>query len=191
MSTSGRITPREDRLTADWETLSTFRDPSQPGWTRRPFTPEYVAAREWLRGRMEDAGLRTELDAAANLIGRRPGRRSDLPPIVLGSHIDTVAGGGRFDGMIGVLAAVEVARCLGEAGIELEHDLEVIDFLAEEPTDFGISTVGSRAIAGALDAAMLARVDGQGRTLAEAIRSVGGSPEEMPSGRRQPGSGDV
>ena len=179
---------REDRLTADWEMLSTFRDASAPGWTRRPFTPEYAAARAWLRARMEAAGLRTELDAGANLIGRRPGMRRELPPIVLGSHIDTVAGGGRFDGMVGVLAAVEVARCLDEAGIRLAHDLEVVDFLAEEPTDFGVSTVGSRAIAGALDADMLARRDAQGRTLAEAIASAGGRPNEIAALRREMGA---
>lgn len=71
-------------------------------------------------------GLST-VDAAGNLVGRRPGRRADLPPIVVGSHTDTVTGGGRFDGIVGVLGGLEAVRCLAEAEVELDHPLELID----------------------------------------------------------------
>lgn len=183
-----RIVPDPERLQADWERLSEFRDPDQPGWTRRPFTAEYRAARTWLAARMAAAGLATRVDAAGNLIGRRQGKRGDLPPILVGSHIDTVAGGGRFDGIVGVLGALEVARCLGTAGIGLEHSLEVVDFLAEEPTDFGISCVGSRGMTGTLDAEALVRRDPGGQTLAEAIASVGGGPDALAGEARRLGS---
>jgi N-carbamoyl-L-amino-acid hydrolase len=170
------------------ERLSAFRVEGWPGWTRRPFTPVYQAAREWLAERMADAGLAPGVDAAGNLIGRRAGRRPGLPPLVTGSHTDTVAGGGRFDGIVGVLGALEVARCLREAGIALDHPLEVVDFLAEEPTDFGVSTVGSRGLVGALDAAALARRDPEGRTLAEAIAAMGGRPGAIAAEARRPGA---
>ena len=125
---------------------------------------------------MAEAGLDVEVDAGGNLLGRRAGTDPRLPSIMLGSHTDTVTGGGRFDGIAGVLAAVEVARCLPPA--RLRHTLEVVDFLAEEPTDFGISTVGSRSLAGALSVDMLA-LESEGRTLAEAIASVGGRHEAI------------
>ena len=129
-----------DRLLNNWEMLSGFRDPDLPGWTRRPFSPWYHQARAWLSEQMSAAGLATEVDAAANLIGRRAGGSSGRAPLVIGSHTDTVTGGGRFDGIVGMLSAIEVAHSLDEAGLALQHPLEVIDYLAEEPTDFGIST---------------------------------------------------
>src|SRR5579871_1341458 len=176
------------RLHRNWEMLSCFHDPDQPGWTRRPFTSWYAQGREWLREQMHTAGLVTELDAAGNLIGRRAGDADRLPPIVIGSHTDTVSGGGRFDGIVGVLAAVEVAHALDEAGIALQHPLEVIDYLAEEPTDFGISTVGSRALSGSLLAEHLQRRNADGQTLGEAIESVGGVVARIPEIARSRGS---
>jgi N-carbamoyl-L-amino-acid hydrolase len=122
---------------------------------------------------MQSAGLQTRVDEGGNLLGVRAGTDPSLKPIVIGSHSDTVTGGGRFDGMVGVLAAIEVARCLRDTA--LRHTLEVVDFLAEEPTDFGISTIGSRAMAGALTPEMLA-LRSDDRSLADAITSVGGNP---------------
>src|SRR6266542_3044486 len=187
-SAMSTIEPDPAQLRADWQRLSEFRDPGQAGWTRRPFTAEYRAAREWLEAQMAAAGLATRVDAAGNLVGRREGRRGGLAPILVGSHIDTVAGGGRFDGMVGVLGALEVARCLGRAGIQLKHPLEVVDFLAEEPTDFGISCVGSRGMTGELDEEALARRDPSGQALAEAMASVGGRPDTLALTVRGPGS---
>jgi len=187
-SAMSTIEPDPAQLRADWQRLSEFRDPGQAGWTRRPFTAEYRAAREWLEAQMAAAGLATRVDAAGTLIGRRAARREGLATILAGSHIDTVAGGGRFDGMVGVLGALEVARCLGRAGIQLKHPLEVVDFLAEEPTDFGISCVGSRGMTGELDEEALARRDPSGQALAEAMASVGGRPDTLALTVRGPGS---
>jgi N-carbamoyl-L-amino-acid hydrolase len=177
--------PNRDRLSADIEALAQITDPNQP-FTRRPFTDLFQRGRQWLRERMEAAGLAVSLDAAGNLIGQRAGAK-DLPPILVGSHTDTVAGGGRFDGVIGVLGGLEVARCLHELGISLRHPLEVVDFLAEEPTDFGVSTVGSRGMSGNLTAEMLAKTDPTGRTLRQALAELGGRPDEIPSQVRKPG----
>jgi N-carbamoyl-L-amino-acid hydrolase len=183
-----RATINAQRLLDNWHRLSTFRDPDQPGWTRRPFTPWYRQARAWLNEQMTAAGLATDVDAAGNLIGRRPGGAAVQRPLLVGSHSDTVAGGGRFDGIVGVLTAIEVAHSLHESGVSLQHPLEVIDYLAEEPTDFGISTVGSRALSGSLLPEHLKRTDAGGQTLGEAIASVGGAPDAIAAVARPNGS---
>ena len=171
--------PQESRLEHDISQLSEFVDHNYEGWTRLAFTDMYTRARLWLKALMESAGLDTYVDAAANRIGRLDGNNPGLPPIVIGSHIDTVKGGGRFDGTVGVLAGIEVVRLLQEHQITLEHTLEIIDFTAEEPTEFGISTIGSKALAGNLSEQMLDLRDPAGRSLAEAIRGAGGSPKEI------------
>ena len=141
---------------------------------------------------MAEAGLVPAVDAAGNQIGRRAGARPG-PALVIGSHLDTVEAGGRFDGIAGVLAGLEVARCLDAGRHRLEHAFEVINFTCEEPSDFGLSTIGSRAMSGKLDAATAARLrDRQGRSLAAAIDSVGGRGAELddcPAGARETSSG--
>jgi N-carbamoyl-L-amino-acid hydrolase len=182
------LAPAVDRIHADWQHLSSFRTDNTPDYTRAAFSPAYRAAREWLAERMRTAGLEPEIDAAGNLVGRRAGTRPSAPSILVGSHTDTVMGGGRFDGIIGVLGGIEVARCLVEAAIKLEHPLEVVDFLAEEPTEFGISTVGSRALSGSLTPDMLSRANAVGTSLGEAIASVGGRPTHIAAVQRAAGS---
>lgn len=182
------LKPDTNRLRSDIETLAGFVDSTKPGWTRRPFTVWYDQSRNWLSERMREAGLAVRIDAASNLIGSLPGGEPHLPPIMIGSHTDTVTGGGRFDGIIGVLAGIEIARLLKENGVTLRHPLEVVDFTAEEPSEFGISTVGSRGMVGNLSDDMLARTDATGLTLREAIARQGGSPEQLALTARKPGS---
>src|SRR5690606_31639330 len=153
--------------------------PARPLYTRRSFTDVYRRARGWLAEQFEEAGLMVTMDAAANLSGRLEGTRPGAPAIGLGSHPDSVPAGGRFDGTpgapaaalgsrtapgraggrcdgtLGVRAALAVARALRDGGVRLAQPLEVVDFLAEEPSDYGVSCVGSRAMAGALTQAML------------------------------------
>ncbi|MCL8208325.1 MAG: M20 family metallo-hydrolase [Actinomycetia bacterium] len=178
-----RVDP--DRIRTDWETLATFVDPSRPGHTRRAFSPQDRAARRWVARRMEEAGLAVTVDAAGNVWGLRPGTR-DGPKLVTGSHTDTVDGGGRFDGIAGVLAALEVARVLDEAGVRLRLPLAVVDFVAEEPSPFGLSCVGSRAVSGHLAVEHLSLRDDAGRTLGEAIAQLGGDPARLASARLGP-----
>jgi beta-ureidopropionase / N-carbamoyl-L-amino-acid hydrolase len=178
--------PSAERLAADLRALEAFTRPDRP-YTRRAFSDEDRAARQWLTGRMAEAGLAPAVDAAGNQIGRRAGRAPG-PALVIGSHLDTVEAGGRFDGIAGVLAGLEVARALDAAGHRLAHAFEVINFTCEEPSDFGLSTIGSRAMSGKLDAATAARLrDRQGRSLADAVDSVGGRGSALDSARRSPG----
>jgi len=169
-----------ERLWRRIETLSTFTLPDVP-WTRRAFSPEFAKARAWLRSEFEAAGMQVHLDEGGNLVGRLPAAAGAAPraPIVTGSHCDTVMMGGRFDGIIGVLAGIEVAHTLHEHGIALQHPFEVIDFLSEEPSDYGISCIGSRAISGKLDAGMLAAKNPEGETLAAGMRRIGARPEAL------------
>jgi len=179
--------PSAARLAADVQALERLTRSDRP-YTRRAFSDEDRAARAWLAARMAEAGLAVRTDAAGNVIGRREGRAPG-EPLVLGSHLDTVEEGGRFDGIAGVLAGLEVARCLDAGGHRLARPLEVIDFTCEEPSDFGLSTIGSRAMSGKLDAAAAARLrDSSGRSLAAAIDSVGGQAARLDEARRAPGS---
>jgi N-carbamoyl-L-amino-acid hydrolase len=184
-----RITIDSERIRQQVEALAVYIDTSKPGWTRRPFTSWYEQGREWLRERMRENGLSVRQDAASNLIGELPGSEPGLKPIMVGSHTDTVTGGGRFDGIIGVIAGLELARVLKEKGITLRHPLEIADFTAEEPSEFGISTIGSRGMVGQLLAEMLQRKDPNGLVLRDAIQRAGGSPEDITAQARR--SGDV
>ncbi|WP_394063603.1 Zn-dependent hydrolase [Alcaligenes sp. WGS1538] len=176
----------QERLWRSTQELARFTLPDQP-WTRRAFSELFMQSRQWLQAQFEQAGLTVHVDAAGNLIGRREGRKPGLAPITTGSHCDTVMYGGRYDGIIGVLAGLEVARCLDEQGVELDHPFEVVDFLSEEPSDYGVSCVGSRAMGGVLSAAMLAERNPQGETLAQGIARIGGRPGELDRVRRAPG----
>jgi N-carbamoyl-L-amino-acid hydrolase len=169
------------------EDLSTMTRPGQP-WTRRAFSELFMESRSWLRQQFEAAGLTVTLDAGGNLVGRREGRNPAARPIMTGSHCDTVMSGGRYDGIIGVLAGIEIAHALKEQNVMLEHPFEVVDFLSEEPSDYGVSCVGSRAMAGVLSAAMLQEKNEHGETLAQGIARIGGNPAALDRALRPAGS---
>lgn len=172
-----------DRLWADLMALGALTEPDRP-YTRRSFTPLFAAGRTFLTEKLEAAGLAVRIDAAGNLIGTLPGSVPGLPAIAIGSHSDTVPAGGRFDGVAGVVAALEVARAFAESGERLRHPIEVIDCLAEEPSAFGLSCIGSRGMVAKLDAAMLAMTDPAGRVLADALAEVGGDPSRVADAHR-------
>jgi beta-ureidopropionase / N-carbamoyl-L-amino-acid hydrolase len=155
------------------------------GGTRLAYTPADVEARSSVLEMMRQLGLKTAVDAVGNLIGCRPGRLS-LAPIAFGSHIDTVRSGGRYDGVLGVAAGLECLASLAAADYVSRHPLEIIVFANEEGQNFG-ALCGSRAMIGALSPEDLLRVDETGRTLAEAIKVVGGNPRQINSAIRQPG----
>ena len=170
------------------EKMATFTDRSDPPFTRRAFTETYLKGREWLKSHFEASGLDVKLDAAANLIGRREGLDRDKPPIMIGSHTDTVIGGGRYDGILGVLAGAAVASYLYHSGQSLLFPLEVVDFLSEEVSDYGaVSCVGSRAMAGVLSQEMLSRTNPNGEMLKDAIRRMGGNPDSLRAPLRKRG----
>lgn len=178
---SSHIQP--DRLWADLMELGAITDPDRP-YTRRSFSDRFLEGRAWLCGRLEQAGLTCRTDTAGNLIGRRTAASPSARTIMTGSHSDTVPAGGRFDGILGVLAGVEIARAMQDCGAALSHHFEVIDFLAEEPSDFGLSCIGSRGMTDSLTAGHLALRAPWGESLADAMTRMGGNPADLACARR-------
>jgi N-carbamoyl-L-amino-acid hydrolase len=158
--------------------LGAITEPHRP-WTRRSFSPLFQEGRQWLRERFEQLGLETHIDAAGNLIGRLEGSDPGAGCIMIGSHSDSVPGGGRFDGIAGVIAGLEVLASLLDANRQLRHRIEVIDFLAEEPSEYGVSCIGSRGISGFLDATQLNRTNAAGESLQQAMRRIGAAPDQL------------
>jgi beta-ureidopropionase / N-carbamoyl-L-amino-acid hydrolase len=172
-----------DRLWADVMALAEITDPARP-YTRRSFTALFLEGRAWLAQKFAEAGLATRIDTAGNLIGRLEGTNPALGVIAIGSHSDTVPSGGRFDGIAGVVTGLEIVRALRDAGTRLDHTIEIVDFLAEEPSEYGLSCVGSRGVTGLLDGKMLALTEPGGEALRDALRRVGGDPDRLNEARR-------
>ena len=168
------ISVDRDRLWGFHMALAELTEPDRP-YTRRAFGELHRQGRRWIEGRMREAGLAISYDDAGNLIGRLEGRERPDRVIMTGSHSDTVPSGGRFDGISGVLTGLEVAQSFRDAGFQPRHSFEVVDFLSEEPSDFGVSSIGSRAMAGHLRPELLSETDPSGATLKEAIQKAGGS----------------
>ncbi len=137
-----------DRLRDDLEALSQFGRNAEGGVTRPSFSPADLEARRWLRRRIESAGLVFRQDGAGNIFGRLGSTEGKV--VMAGSHIDTVLDGGRFDGSVGVMAALECLRTIKERGIAVSKPLEVAAFTDEEGNLTG-DFLGSRAFAGALN----------------------------------------
>lgn len=122
---------------------------------------------------MREAGLEISVDRIGNIVALRPGR-SDGPPVMTGSHLDTVRTGGRYDGPLGVLAGLEVVETLNAAGVETEHTLAVAVFINEEGARFTPDMMGSQGYAGLLDVdAILAAEDREGVSVAESLARMG------------------
>jgi N-carbamoyl-L-amino-acid hydrolase len=172
-----------DRLWADIMALAEITDPARP-WTRRSFTALFLEGRAWLARRFAEAGLVTRIDTSGNLIGRLEGSNPALGVITIGSHSDSVPSGGRFDGMAGIATGLEIVRAMRDAGIRPQHTIEVIDFLAEEPSEYGLACIGSRGMGGALDAKMLDLTEAGGEKLRDGMRRVGGDPDRLSEAKR-------
>ena len=162
--------------------LAEFGKTSEGGVHRVAYSDEDVAARKYILILMESAGLDVRIDAAGNIVGRREGSENSLPPIMSGSHIDTVPHGGKYDGAVGVLSAIECVRVLFENNILTRHPLEVIVFTDEEG-----GLVGSRAMNGTLTSEALTEKSHSGKTVREGIKAIGGDPDNLGCVKRQEG----
>lgn len=166
------------RLESDLVQLAAYSE-GGPGTSRRLFSGAYRDSREWVRQAMQQAGLIVRPDAAGNLIGVLEGHNPGAGTLMMGSHTDTVDGGGNYDGVVGVLGAIEVVRQLRDQGRRLDHDLVVVDFLGEESNDYGLTCLGSRSYVGDLDISDLARVDSSGESLGRKCADNGLDPHEL------------
>ncbi|RLA91718.1 MAG: Zn-dependent hydrolase [Deltaproteobacteria bacterium] len=159
------------------------------GVTRLAFSSYDIKAREKIIRIMEnELGLKVRIDPWGNIIGRREGKLNNAASLMTGSHLDSVRNGGKFDGPAGVLGAVEAIRALNELKIKTFHPLELVVFTAEEPNDFGISTVGSRGMVGKLSKEELLNIkNNEGFSILDAIKKIGGDPDRFHEGVRKPG----
>ena len=181
------LTVNRDRIGRELETLATFSDCPPPAVTRVLFSEADIAARAYVRGLCEEAGLAVRVDPVGNLFARWEGTDPALAPIATGSHIDAIPNAGRYDGTLGVLGPIEAVRTLRAAGFQPTRSLEIILFTAEEPTRFGLGCLGSRMMAGTTtpeDTARLRDVDGRGL---EELRAAAGCTGDLVGVRLSPG----
>jgi allantoate deiminase len=157
----------------------------EPGrLTRRFATPAMARANALVGEWMGAAGLEVRVDAAGNLVGHLAGADPAAGTLLLGSHLDTVRDAGAFDGPLGVLAAVACVERLRAEGAALPFAIDVLAFSDEEGLRYGTAYLGSRAVAGSFDPALLELRDGDGVALGDALRAFGGAPDDVASAAR-------
>lgn len=169
------------RLSATIDALSEFGKNPEGGVSRVAYSEADLKGREYVTRLMRRARLDVSIDAAANIIGRRSGSEN-LPPLLFGSHVDSVPQGGNYDGVVGSLGAIEVAQTLADSNATTRHPLELVIFQNEEG-----GLIGSRAMDGELTERELELVSRSGKTIREGITYLGGDPARLESVRRKRG----
>lgn len=149
--------------------------------TRTYLTPQHREAGEMIAGWMREAGMDAHFDALGNVVGRYGADDPEAEVVLTGSHMDSVVNAGRYDGIFGILAPIACVRELHRRGTRLPYTLEVVAFGDEEGVRFGVSMIGSRALAGRFDDSALERRDAQGETMREALHAFGGDSAAVPS----------
>ena len=158
---------------------------SPDGLTCTYLSPAHRSVAAEIADLMRGAGLLTEIDAVANVVGRYAAREQTAQALILASHYDTVRNAGKYDGRLGVLTALVVAEHVNRLGRKLPFHLDVIAFSEEEGVRFSSSFLGSCAVAGRFDNELLERRDAGGVSLAAAMREAGLDPGEIPALRRR------
>ena len=176
------IRANPERMEQRIKMLGEFGTNPEGGVSRVAYSDADLAGREYIMDLMREAGLHVRVDTAGNIIGRREGSEEDLPVIMFGSHIDSVPGGGNYDGDVGVIGAIEVVQLLKENRISTRHPLEVVSFTDEEG-----GLTGSRAMVGKLSERTLEVMSHSGMTIRDGIRNVGGDPNRLDLAERKPG----
>ncbi len=167
-----------ERIVKDIETLATFNATPGKGVTRLSFTKEDRQAREYIKEEMKSIGLKVWEDGYSNLFGRKEGKDPSAPAIMIGSHFDSVINGGPFDGVAGLVAALEVARVLVENKVDTYYPIEVVAMNDEEGVRFGTGLSNSRAMVGVMDEEELDNaVDKDGISLRQAMIDFGINPD--------------
>jgi allantoate deiminase len=158
------------------------------GLTRVFLSREARAATELVLGWMREAGMEAKLDAIGNASARYEGARAGLPCLMMGSHLDTVRDAGKYDGMLGVITAIECVHALNGAGRRLPFAIEIVGFGDEEGVRFGTTLLGSRAVAGIFDESALQAKDASGKSMREALAEFGLDADRIPAVARRKGA---
>ena len=144
-------------------------------YTRLVFSKEFYDGRSWLRDQYTSLDLSISTDEVGNLIGLLKTNKKNKQLVIIGSHIDTVPSGGRYDGIAGVVSALCVINHIRKNDIDLPFNLAVYDYLGEELNDWGTSCIGSRGLAGVLNEEILSRKNTAGLVLRDEIDKIGGN----------------
>ncbi len=178
MMTADEADRAAQRVMARCDALATISE--TPGQLTRVYlSPEHMRANALVAQWMEEAGMLTWQDAVGNICGRYDAAGEGAPAVLLGSHLDTVRNAGRYDGMLGVLTAIEVVDSLHRQGLHGEQAVEIIGFADEEGTRFNITLLGSRGLTGTWPAGWLECRDAQGVSVAQAMVNVGLDPSRI------------
>jgi ureidoglycolate amidohydrolase len=176
-----------ERLQRQIDELAAISSAPAPVVTRILFSEADLRAREYVKGLCRKEGLTIREDAVGNIFVLWEGKDAKLPAVATGSHIDAIPNAGRYDGVVGVLGAIEAIRAMKESGFQPERSIELIVFTAEEPTRFGIGCLGSRLLAGALSLEKAASLrDPEGKSLEELRGQAGFVGKDMKQVRFAP-----
>lgn len=176
------------RLQQHFEAMSEIGKIGETGTNRPTHSPEEKEAFKIAASWMQEAGMKTHIDNFGNLIGRLEGKDPSLPVLMMGSHLDSQPYGGRFDGVAGVLCAIEVVKTLSENNIVPERSIEVISFADEEGWRFNKGLYGSKGITGRLDPDDIERKDKDGISRRQALIDFGCDPTKSKQDEYKPGS---
>ncbi|TYP75466.1 Zn-dependent hydrolase [Paenibacillus methanolicus] len=176
-----------ERITSRIDRLAQIGKISEIGVCRLALSKEDLEAVLVVKGWMEEAGLEARIDAFGNLIGRLEGADPHAPAVMMGSHIDTQPYAGRFDGIIGVIGAIEAVQTMKEQGIAPAVPIEVASFCDEEGCRFNKGLFGVRGLLGQLEEGELSRADKDGVTRLEALEAFGGDPARFAESVYPPG----
>lgn len=170
-------------------TYATYGQDPNGGITRPSFSEQDYQVRERFIKELKEMNLDVHIDSIANIWGRYKGSSDEVKPIVIGSHLDTVPNGGKYDGALGVLTAKEIIQTFKDNNITLKHPVEIVSFTAEEPNDFNLSTMGSRTLLNKLKQSTLMKTtDSRGTLLKDAVDKAGGSLKNLPLSKKEIGA---
>lgn len=175
----------QSRIEQTVEALAQFNATPGAGITRLSYTTEYRAAQAYLKQELEAAGLSVRLDPIGNLIGRKEGIDRSLAAIAVGSHLDSVRNGGKYDGAMGIICGLELARMMQEDNLSLQHPFEVIAIVEEEGNSFGSGILGGKALSGLLETDYLKQLtNNDGVTAYDVMKAYGLTPDDLPQVKR-------
>jgi beta-ureidopropionase / N-carbamoyl-L-amino-acid hydrolase len=188
-SLSSRVTVNKRRLMRDLNAIGRIGIGDHGAVTRLVFSIKELRSRQLLIHLMRQAGLKIRIDGIGNITGRFEGTNPRAPAVLAGSHLDTVIHGGKYDGPVGVIGALEAIRTISENQITVQSPLEVVCFVGEESSRFGFSTLGSSLLAGEVKAKdLINAVDPKGTRLEDVLASLGISRRNLKSLKRDPKS---
>jgi hydantoinase/carbamoylase family amidase len=181
------VSVNKRRLMRDLNSIGRIGLTSHGAVTRLVFSVKELRSRQVLIHLMRQAGLKIHIDPVGNIFGRLEGENPKAAAVLAGSHLDTVIHGGKYDGPVGVIGALEAVRTISESNLAVQSPLEVVCFVGEESSRFGFSTLGSSLLAGEVQADDLTNaVDQQGTKLADVLAGLGISRRNLSAIKRNP-----